>query len=133
MMRLQDSFAPVTGAPADFGLKTAQLVLALRDLAGKNLEETAVQQAAPLLPDDDLTLILNGDEDWPCLLPGLMLKQTIPSAALCVLPNCGHTMNLEAPDEFNRELSGFLAWVASGRWPMRDPRATVLAMTGIVR
>ncbi len=53
MMRLQDSFAPVTGAPADFGLKTAQLVLALRDLAGKNLEETAVQQAAP----DDMLAI----------------------------------------------------------------------------
>lgn len=71
------------------------------------------------------TLFLNGDEDWPCLLPGLMLKQTIPSAAFCVLPNCGHTMNLEAPDEFNRELSSFLACVASGRWPMRDPRAMV--------
>jgi len=24
------------------------------------------------------TLVLTGDEDWPCLLPGLMLKETIP-------------------------------------------------------
>jgi pimeloyl-ACP methyl ester carboxylesterase len=79
------------------------------------------------------TLILNGDEDWPCLQPGLMLKRTIPSAALCVLPNCGHTMNLEAPDAFNREVAEFLAWVESGRWPMRDPRAMASSITGMVR
>lgn len=79
------------------------------------------------------TLILNGDEDWPCLLPGLMLKQTIPSAALSVLPNVGHTINLEAPDAFNRELGDFMSWVDSGRWPMRDPRAMVTSITGMVR
>lgn len=79
------------------------------------------------------TLIVNGDEDWPCLLPGLMLKETIPSAALAVLPNVGHTINLEAPDAFNRELGDFLAWVDSGRWPMRDPRAMAGSITGMVR
>jgi pimeloyl-ACP methyl ester carboxylesterase len=79
------------------------------------------------------TLILNGDEDWPCLLPGLMLKQTIPSAALSVLPNVGHTINLEAPDAFNRELGDFMSWVDSGRWPVRDPRAMVASITGMVR
>lgn len=79
------------------------------------------------------TLIVNGDEDWPCLLPGLMLKETIPSAALAVLPNVGHTINLEAPDAFNRELGDFLAWVDSGRWPMRDPRAMTGSITGMVR
>ena len=26
------------------------------------------------------TLILTGDEDWPCLAPGLLMKRTIPSA-----------------------------------------------------
>jgi pimeloyl-ACP methyl ester carboxylesterase len=77
------------------------------------------------------TLILNGDEDWPCLQPGLFLKQTIPSAALAVLPNCGHTMNLEAADAFNRVLDAFLADVASGRWPLRDPRAAGASITGI--
>lgn len=79
------------------------------------------------------TLILNGDEDWPCLVPGLMLKQTIPSAAMSVLPNCGHTMNLEAPDAFNRELAQLLSWVDSGRWPMRDQRAMAASITGMVR
>ena len=76
-------------------------------------------------------LILNGDEDWPCLAPGLMLKQTIPSAALAVIPNCGHTMNIECPAEFNAILDGFLAHAASGRWPQRDPRAMVASITGM--
>jgi len=77
------------------------------------------------------TLILTGDEDWPCLLPGILLKRNIPAAALAVMPNCGHTINLEAPDEFNRILGDFLALVDSGRWPMRDPRAASASITGM--
>jgi pimeloyl-ACP methyl ester carboxylesterase len=34
------------------------------------------------------TLVITGDEDWPCLEPGLLMKETIPTAALLVLPNC---------------------------------------------
>ncbi len=77
------------------------------------------------------TIIVNGDEDWPCLAPGLMLKQVIPAAALAVIPNCGHTMNIEAAAEFNRILDNFLAHAASGRWPQRDPRAMVDSITGM--
>lgn len=79
------------------------------------------------------TLILNGDEDWPCLLPGLMMKEAIPTAAMSVLPNVGHTINIEAPDAFNRELGDFMAWVDSGRWPARDPRAMVKSLLGMVK
>lgn len=77
------------------------------------------------------TLVLNGDEDWPCLAPGVFLKQAIPSAALAVIPNCGHTMNLEASGTFNRLLDEFLEHVASGRWPQRDPRALGTSITGV--
>jgi len=77
------------------------------------------------------TLILTGDEDWPCLLPGILLKRNIPAAALAVMPNCGHTINLEAPDEFNRIVGDFLALAESGRWPMRDPRAASASITGM--
>ena len=77
------------------------------------------------------TLIVNGDEDWPCLKPGILLKETIPSAALAVIPNCGHTMNLEAADQFNRIADDFLTHAASGRWPQRDPRAMVASITGV--
>ncbi|MEK6653655.1 MAG: alpha/beta hydrolase, partial [Thermodesulfobacteriota bacterium] len=43
------------------------------------------------------TLVLMGDEDWPCLTPGILMKQNIPSAALAVMPNCGHGINVEEP------------------------------------
>ena len=69
------------------------------------------------------TLVIMGDEDWPCLLPGILMKQNIPTAALSVIPNSGHVINIEEPDEFNHIVGGFLAQVDSGRWPTRDPRA----------
>jgi len=77
------------------------------------------------------TLVLHGDEDWPCLLPGVLMKQSIPSAALAVMPNCGHAINLEAPGAFNRLVGEFIAQVDAGRWPMRDPRAVTQSITGM--
>ena len=77
------------------------------------------------------TMVVCGDEDWPCLLPAILMKQNIPSAALCVMPNCGHTINLEATDEFNRILGEFMAQVDSGRWALRDPRALSASITGM--
>jgi len=77
------------------------------------------------------TLIITGDEDWPCLLPGLLMKQNISSAALSVMPNTGHTINIEEPDEYNRIVGDFLNHVESGRWPMRDPRAVSTSITGM--
>jgi pimeloyl-ACP methyl ester carboxylesterase len=77
------------------------------------------------------TLIITGDEDWPCLLPGVLMKQTIASAALAVMPNCGHAINIEEPDEYNRIVGDFLAQAESGRWPTRDPRAISKSITGI--
>ncbi len=63
------------------------------------------------------TLVMVGDEDRPCLAPALMLKTVIPTAALSVIPNCGHTINLEAAEAFNHVLNDFLAHADSGRWP----------------
>jgi pimeloyl-ACP methyl ester carboxylesterase len=77
------------------------------------------------------TLIITGDEDWPCLLPGVLMKQNIASSALAVMPNAGHTINIEDPDEFNRIVGNFLAQVESGRWPSRDPRAVTASITGM--
>jgi pimeloyl-ACP methyl ester carboxylesterase len=67
------------------------------------------------------TLIMTGDEDEPCLEPGLFLKRAIPTAGLVVIPNAGHTINLEEPEAFNRALLDFLTAVDAGRWPRRDP------------
>jgi pimeloyl-ACP methyl ester carboxylesterase len=67
------------------------------------------------------TLIVTGDEDDPCLEPGVFMKRTIPSAGLVVLPQSGHTINLEEPELFNRTLLDFLTLVDAGKWPQRDP------------
>ena len=68
-------------------------------------------------------LVINGDEDDHCLMPGLFLKRTIPRCGLAVLPKAGHTLNLEEPELFNRLLAEFIASVEAGRWDRRDPRA----------
>ena len=67
------------------------------------------------------TLIVTGDEDEPCLEPGLFMKRAIPTAGLVVVPKTGHTINLEEPEAFNRIVSDFLAAVESGRWQARNP------------
>ncbi len=77
------------------------------------------------------TLIITGDEDWPCLLPGILMKQSIPSAALAVIPNSGHAINIEEPEAYNRIVGDFISQVESGRWPLRDPRAVSASITGM--
>jgi pimeloyl-ACP methyl ester carboxylesterase len=69
------------------------------------------------------TLIVAGDEDWPSLELSLLLKRTVPAAALIVLPNTGHTINLEEPEAFNAHLATFFQQADAGTWPGRDPRA----------
>jgi hypothetical protein len=59
-----------------------------------------------------------------------MMKRTIATAGLVVMPNCGHAINLEEPDSFNRHLDAFLHAVELGNWPTRDPRAMAQAILG---
>jgi pimeloyl-ACP methyl ester carboxylesterase len=121
------------------GFAEFKRMLAEHDGLGARLTQLGVQRERPSLYDltDELKavrvpiLILTGDEDWPCLQPGLFMKQTIPSAALAVMPNCGHAINLEVPGEFNRIVGEFLTQVDAGRWPMRDSRAISASITGI--
>jgi pimeloyl-ACP methyl ester carboxylesterase len=77
------------------------------------------------------TLVLTGDEDTACLQPGILMKQNIPTAALSVMPNCGHTINIEDPDQFNLLVGNFLTQVDCKRWPTRDPRTLTKSITGI--
>jgi len=76
------------------------------------------------------TLVITGDEDWSCLEPGLLMKRTMPTAGLVVMPNCGHTINLEEPAVFNAHLDAFLQSVENGAWPRRDPRAMTANILG---
>jgi pimeloyl-ACP methyl ester carboxylesterase len=70
-------------------------------------------------------LIVAGDEDDWSLEPSIFLKRTIPTAGLWVVPQTGHTINLEEPDAFNRAVWYFFDLVESGRWGARDPQAAV--------
>jgi hypothetical protein len=58
------------------------------------------------------------------------MKRTIPTAALVVMPNAGHTINLEEPAAFNQHLADFLRAVDAGAWRSRDPRAMKDAILG---
>ncbi|MFZ0854349.1 MAG: alpha/beta hydrolase [Hyphomicrobiaceae bacterium] len=91
-----------------------------------DLEERLKRLTVPML-------VVTGDEDWPCLVPNIFLKRTCASAALLVIPNSGHTVNLEEPAAFNAALADFLAQVDAGRWPVRDPRAISQSITGMTK
>ncbi|MBM3378738.1 MAG: alpha/beta hydrolase [Betaproteobacteria bacterium] len=76
------------------------------------------------------TLILSGDEDEPCLETSLMLKRTIPTAHLGILPGSGHAINLEEPALFNQMLENFLAQVDAGVDFARHPVARPSSIWG---
>lgn len=113
--------------------------LAEHSAEGSALTMRGVQRERPSLYEltDELaalqvpTLLMVGDEDEGCLEANLMLKRTIPSAGLAVLPRTGHTLNLEEPALFNRLVGDFLATVEAGRWGLRDPRSVSRTLTGI--
>jgi len=112
--------------------------LAGQSTLGSALTMRGVQRRRPSLWElvEDMrklpvpTLVMTGDEDEPCLEPGLLMKRTIPGAALVVMPKTGHALNLEEPDAFNRLLDEFFHQVEAGRWAPRDPRSRLATILG---
>ena len=76
------------------------------------------------------TLIVIGDEDDPCLEPALLMKRSIATSGLVVLPRAGHTINIEDPEAFNRALFEFFLLVDEGRCTPRDPRSAASGILG---
>ena len=121
------------------GFAEFKSMLAEHSAEGSALTQLGVQRERPSLYDlkEQLNgvrvpmLILYGDEDWPCLVPGIFLKHEIPAAATFVMANTGHTVNLEEPALFNNAVQDFIVQVDAGRWPMRDPRAESESITGM--
>jgi pimeloyl-ACP methyl ester carboxylesterase len=119
--------------------RTFAAQLAEHSAEGAALTMLGVQRERPSLYDltDELgrlgvpTLILVGDEDDGCLETSLMLKRTIPTAGLTVLPRTGHTSNMEDPAAFNRAVEDFLTAVEDGAWAPRDPRSLARGITGM--
>jgi pimeloyl-ACP methyl ester carboxylesterase len=112
--------------------------LAEHSSIGSSLTMLGVQRRRPSLYDlvDRMrrlavpTLIVTGDEDEPCLEPGLLMKRAIATSGLVVIPKSGHAINLEEPDLFNRVCDDFFHQVEAGRWPARDRRATTESILG---
>ena len=112
--------------------------LAEHSAKGSALTLRGVQMRRPLLYQlvegmERITvpaLVMTGDEDEPCLDAALLLKRSIPTAGLVVLPRSGHLINLEEPELFNRAVADFFAAVEVGRWGPRDPRAVVGGLLG---
>lgn len=68
-------------------------------------------------------LVIAGDEDEPCLEPGLYLKRTVRTCGLAILPRSGHTVNLEEPALYNQLVQDLFTTVDAGRWTPRDARS----------
>ena len=123
------------------GFAEFKAMLAEHSAKGAANTQLGVQRERPSIFDleDKLAasrvpmLVVTGDEDWPCLLPGVFIKRTCPTAGLFVVPNSGHAINIEEPGAFNAALADFLAQVDAGRWPARDPRSVSQSITGMTK
>lgn len=113
--------------------------LASHDPLGQAMTFARVQARRPALHDlcDRLAevrapmLLLVGDEDDGCLATNLMLKRTVPSAALWVLPHTGHTINLEEPRQFAQAVTWLAEQADAGTWPQRDPSSVGRGLVGM--
>ena len=102
-------------------------MLAEHSAEGSALTMANVQRLRPSLWDlqDELkalerpVLIITGDEDDPCLDPGVFMKRLIPNAGLAMVPKSGHAINSEEPALFNQSVEDFLVRAADGRWLAR--------------
>src|SRR5215831_6664057 len=76
------------------GFLEFKAMLAQHSAKGSANTQLGVQRERPSIFDLEAQLaklsvpmlIVSGDEDWPCLLPGVFIKRTCPSAALLVIP-----------------------------------------------
>src|SRR2546427_6074337 len=111
-----------------FGWREFHAQLAEGSARGHALTQRGVQMLRPSILDlgpaleklEVPTLIMTGDEDDPCLEPGIFMKRKIPAAGLVVLPKSGHAINLEEPDAFNRAVLDFLTAGGAGQWTRRN-------------
>jgi pimeloyl-ACP methyl ester carboxylesterase len=65
-------------------------------------------------------LLIVGDEDEPCIEVGVFLKRHVRGSGLAMVPQTGHTINLEEPALFNRLVEGFFHLVEAGKWASRE-------------
>jgi pimeloyl-ACP methyl ester carboxylesterase len=79
--------------------------------------KTVYELEAQLRQVEAPTLIMVGDEDEPCIEPGIFMKRSIPHSGMTFFPQSGHLLNLEEPELFNRSVLDFLSLAEKGKWP----------------
>jgi pimeloyl-ACP methyl ester carboxylesterase len=115
-----------------FGWAVFRQQLAEHDATGQALTMLGVQRNRPTIYDLEPelpgcrvpTLIVIGDEDEGCVDPAVFLKRRIASAGLLIVPQTGHTVNLEEPALFNEAVLEFFRLVEAGRWATREAVTT---------
>jgi pimeloyl-ACP methyl ester carboxylesterase len=109
------------------GWQVFREMLAQHDAEGQALTILGVQLKRPTLYslEDQLpdlrvpTLIVIGDEDEACVDPAVFLRRRIATSGLLVVPQSGHTVNLEEPALFNQAVLEFFRLVEADRWATR--------------
>ena len=67
----------------------------------------------PRLPDIAVpTLVVVGANDTPFLAASDYMAAKIPGARKVIVPDAGHSTNIDQPDIFNREVMAFLERLA---------------------
>lgn len=105
--------------------------LAEHDAIGQANTIQGVQRDRPTLPalvsaleGSTLPLLfVAGDEDDPVIEANLAAKRALSHAGFALLERTSHTVNLEAPHEFNQVVVRFHQKVLSSAWGVRDPRS----------
>jgi pimeloyl-ACP methyl ester carboxylesterase len=78
------------------------------------------ERRADLNAISDPVLVIVGDEDDSTLDLAIFLKRNIGGCGVLMLPQTGHTINLEEPALFNTALQDFIHAVEQGHWHSRD-------------
>jgi pimeloyl-ACP methyl ester carboxylesterase len=100
-----------------------RLMSQLDPVGAEHVMRTTLTSRAPItdlekaLRDCQLPiLVMIGDQDTPAEEACRFIAKQAPHSGLAVLPNCGHTLNLEEPAMFNQLVADFLVAVSAGRW-----------------
>jgi pimeloyl-ACP methyl ester carboxylesterase len=92
-------------------------MLAFHPAGFRAMARASAEDLRDVLPDVRVpTLLVYGDKDVRApLTVANSLHAALPNSTLVVLAGTGHLCNVEAPEEFNRAVRGFLRTVAADR------------------
>ena len=97
-----------------------KLIRQLNRIDGDRIYPGQGLKLQPSHADEVNHVVVAGDEDDSTLEPSLMMKRTIATCGLAMLPRSGHVLNIEEPALFNRLLEDFFHTVEAGRWTTRE-------------